>query len=140
VPIVLVAVGVVFGIVIAAGVWLTTTAAALPNEPLWMQAARARQSAARIPTWLRALSVVSLSSFFIGIAMFIACFSSNPQKPDPATGHIYAMNDHGSYVYVTRADYLRINGMMFGGIAIGMAGGIGHLLMERRSERTSRRS
>jgi hypothetical protein len=127
-------IGLLVGILLAACWWLTITDPVLGNEPLWMRTARAREQAARRPPkWLGASFAVGILSFFAGLVLFITCFSSNPREPDTSTGHTYEMNNHGDIVYVTKADYLRINGMIFGGVAIGMAGGLAHSYMERRS-------
>jgi hypothetical protein len=33
--------------------------------------------------------------------LFFAYFSSHPTKPNPALGFVYALNNHGSYVYLS---------------------------------------
>jgi hypothetical protein len=44
--------------------------------------------------------------------MFIEASYGNPTRPDPATGHIYSLNNHGHVVYITAHDWWRIYGTM----------------------------
>jgi hypothetical protein len=87
-------------------------AAPAPNEPEWMRNARIRAESRLTPRWVRWLGATAFVMFFIGIAMFFVASSENPRHPDRPTGHVYPLNNHGLVVYVTRADYFRINGMM----------------------------
>jgi hypothetical protein len=71
--------------------------------------------------------------FFAGLGMFFSAFSSNPQHPESASGHVYQLNNHGSYVYVTKADYIRIFGTMVGGWSVSAASiTVGYLIAQRR--------
>src|SRR5258708_7339357 len=51
-----------------------------------------------------AMTALALASFGTNIWLFYAYFSSHPKRPDAGLGFIYALNNHGSYVYLTDAE------------------------------------
>jgi hypothetical protein len=90
-----------------------TNRTAPANEPDWMRNARIREQDRLTPRWVRWVAAAAVLSFLVGIATSLAASSHNPRQPDPLTGHLYPINNHGFVVYVTRPDYLRINGMIW---------------------------
>ena len=44
------------------------------------------------------------ASFATFLGLFFACFSSHPAKPNAALGYVHALNNHGSYVYLSDAE------------------------------------
>jgi len=103
------------------------------NEPPWLREARERELRLRTPKWVSVLAVAGGVMFFAGLGMFFSAFSSNPQHPESASGHVYQLNNHGSYVYVTKADYIRIFGTMVGGWSVSAASiTVGYLIAQRR--------
>jgi hypothetical protein len=105
----------------------------LPNEPAWLREARGRDLKRRMPKWVPVITVAGGVTFFAGLGMFLSAFSSNPQHPESASGQVYELNNHGSYVYVTKADYIRIFGTMVGGWSVGAASmTVGYSIAQRR--------
>jgi NhaP-type Na+/H+ or K+/H+ antiporter len=103
------------------------------NEPTWLREARERELKRRMPKWVSIVAMAGGLMFFAGIGMFLSALSSNPSHPDYATGHIYQLNNHGSYVYFTKSDYIRIFGTMLGGWSIGLVSGVvGYWIAKRR--------
>ena len=52
---------------------------------------------------------------------------TRPTTPQPGTGHIYELNTHGSRVYLTYSDCLRLYGAMGIGFGGNLALYIGYL-------------
>ena len=95
--------------------WRINSTASVANEPDWMRNARIREQNRLTPRWVRWVAAAAVLIFLVGIATSIAASSHNPRQPDPLTGHLYPINNHGFVVYVTRPDHFRINGMIWGG-------------------------
>ncbi len=97
--------------------------------PEWACAIRDRE---KPPTWIRITIAVGVVWFLLGNWMFEAAFHQhNPRHPDPATGHVYSLNNHGAVVYVTRHDAVRIWGGLIGGWLTG-AGAMALALSKRQ--------
>jgi hypothetical protein len=105
------------------------------NEPTWMREAREREEARRMPKWTRPVIMIAALGFAIGLGMEQSAGYHNPSTPDPATGHIYEVNVHGSYSYVTREEYFTIHGFIVGSWAVGFASMAYGLAKAKRSLR-----
>jgi hypothetical protein len=101
--------------------WATRSRAVIASEPAWVRDARKRQEWRLTPVWLRSLMYLGVITFFAGIFMFESASRTNPRHRDEATGHVYSLNNHGSVAYVTKADYARIEGAIWGGWGIAAA-------------------
>jgi hypothetical protein len=124
-------VAIVTGIIFLTVRWQATYH--LPVEPAWLREARGRDLKRRMPKWVPVFVLSGWVIFFAGLGMFFSAFSSNPQHPESASGHVYELDNHGSYVYVTKADYIRIFGMMVGGWSVGAASiMVGYAIAQRR--------
>jgi hypothetical protein len=44
-----------------------------------------------------------------GLFLFFSYFNSHPTKPNPALGLIRALNNHGSYVYLSQAEWIGLS-------------------------------
>src|SRR5438132_13936531 len=105
--------------VLTAGLtWATRGRAITTSEPGWLRDARKREEWRLTPVWLRSLIYLGVITFVAGIFMFESASRTNSRYRDEATGHIYSLNNHGSVVYVTKADYARIEGAIYGGTLI----------------------
>jgi hypothetical protein len=92
------------------------TGRGMPQEPAWLRNARSRRQ--RVPTWFYVVAPIGMVVWAIGLGMFVAASGHNPDHPDPATGHIYAHNNHGYVVYVTWDEAVRIYGTMAAGLVM----------------------
>jgi hypothetical protein len=54
----------------------------------------------------------------VGLYNFFGGFGINTSRPDPSTGRVYELNNHGQFAYVTRTEYWRSEGLMFGGLGL----------------------
>jgi hypothetical protein len=52
-----------------------------------------------------AIAAVCAASFGTEMFLFFSYFNSHPTKPNPALGLIHALNNHGSYVYLSEAEW-----------------------------------
>src|SRR5437870_3402656 len=59
---------------------------------------------------LRVLASVGIALWLSGMWMHERASATSPHRPDPATDHVYALGNHGFNAYVTRGDYIRIEG------------------------------
>jgi hypothetical protein len=84
-----------------------------------LTASEAREWELPRPKWLMVPIYGGGALFLLGGWMFDVAFQHNPHHADPASGHIYSLANHGTYVYVTWNDAMRIYGTMLGGWAIG---------------------
>src|ERR1700690_3267407 len=48
-----------------------------------------------------AVAAVCPASFIVSLWLFYAYFSSHPTRPNNARGFVHALNNHGSYVYIS---------------------------------------
>jgi hypothetical protein len=52
-----------------------------------------------------ALFALCAASFGTEMFLFFGYFNSHPTKPNPALGFIHALNNHGSYVYLSETEW-----------------------------------
>ena len=104
------------------------------REPSWALDARTREESRRAPRWARWGATIGLIVWVVGIGMLIGAGEPNPfREADPATGHIYEINNHGDVVYVTASEYWKIYGTMGAGFALLVLSiGIGKVALRRR--------
>ena len=62
------------------------------------------------------LGVLSLAIWFSFIALFEHYAATRPNRPDPSSGRIYQLNNHGSYAYLTEGEQRRLWCLEFGGL------------------------
>ena len=76
--------------------------------------------------------------FFVSIALFEHWSDISPTAPNPATGQICSLNNHGYIFYVTRSQSAVYHTLLLGGFGLSAIGvGIG-LWLERRQRRRLR--
>ncbi len=78
---------------------------------------------------LKRLAVVSCAAVFaalwVGFFALSSYYSSTrPRQPDPATGRIYELNQHGSYAYLTADEHWTLLLLEFSGIPFVIVGGL----------------
>ena len=73
---------------------------------------------------LKLAGVVSLALWMGGIALSFQYDGTRPTMPQPDKGRTYALNSHGHVVYLTRSEWVQLNGLLGLGW-VGLATGIG---------------
>lgn len=69
----------------------------------------------------KTLAVLSLAIWFSFIALFEHYSATRPIRPDTSSGRIYQLNNHGSYVYLTKREQWRLWFLEFGGVPLFLA-------------------
>jgi len=64
-----------------------------------------------------------LPTFIIHMVLFFSYFSSHPTHPNPQTGFLYPLNNHGSYVYLTNVEATGL-GLLMVGFGLGFFSGL----------------
>lgn len=59
---------------------------------------------ARFKTAIRVIAAASLAAFLAASGLHTWYGLRLPDRPDPPTGRVYALNYHGSHVYLTAAE------------------------------------
>jgi hypothetical protein len=72
------------------------------------------------------LGAASLFCFYSSIYLFLKYSDAGPHHPDPMTGRIYILNNHGSYSYVTKQQHWRIDGLQIASLGIFVLGALLH--------------
>jgi hypothetical protein len=72
----------------------------------------------QIPT----MTAVGLLACCFSCALFLYWSSSSPTTPDPATGCVCALNQHGHVFYVTRLETVVFHTLLIGGWILAAAG------------------
>jgi hypothetical protein len=67
---------------------------------------------------VRRLGWFFLAIWMLSVVLWLQFAATRPKRPSPETGNIYALNTHGSRVYLTFHDCLWLYGM----IAVGAGG------------------
>jgi hypothetical protein len=70
--------------------------------------------------WGRMVKIVSTAGLLVwmaGIYLWFEYAATRPRTPNPATGSVYTLNTHGSVVYLTRNEWLRLYGLL--GLGLG---------------------
>jgi hypothetical protein len=69
---------------------------------------------------VRALQFASLAVWLGCCGLFLQYAETRPRCPDPATGRIYSINNHGTIAYLTRTEDLTLYGV--GALAVLLMG------------------
>jgi hypothetical protein len=62
-------------------------------------------------------------AFVLHMALFFSYCSSHPTQPDPRIGMLYPLNNHGSYVYLTKVEATGL-GLLIAAFVFGLVAGI----------------
>jgi hypothetical protein len=81
-----------------------------------------------VPTEL----VVGAFAFLLSLALFLYWSSISPTAPDPATGHICSLNNHGHIFYVTTTETVVYHTLLIGGWSLIACGIVHRLWLEHR--------
>ena len=73
---------------------------------------------------ITALTVIGVASFFGSMVLFEHYATTRSHQADAAAGRIYRLNNHGSYVYLTRSEQWPLWCLQFGGFALFILGGV----------------
>jgi hypothetical protein len=70
--------------------------------------------------FVKGLAAVSVAVWFVYIGLFLKYAGTRPRCPDPSTGRIYSINNHGAIAYLNLSENLWLYGLS--GMAIALFG------------------
>lgn len=62
------------------------------------------------------LGGIAVAIWFGFIVLFEHYSATRPRRPDISSGRIYQLDNHGSYVYLTKSEQWRLRRLEFGGL------------------------
>jgi hypothetical protein len=77
-------------------------------------------------------SVVGFVAFLLAFPLTQYLIHISPTAPDPATGHICSLNEHGYIFYVTTIQAVVFHTLLIGGFSLGACGAVIRLWLDHR--------
>jgi hypothetical protein len=85
----------------------------------WERKAWQPLNSSRLESAWKTLALLAVAAFFCGSSLSVYYAFTLPDLPHPATGHLYPMAHHGSYVYLSRTNQYLLLGL-FGAFILSM--------------------
>ena len=73
---------------------------------------------------------LGIAAFLVKLVLFSQFMSTLPRVPHVDEGRIYPLNQHGTYVYLTRGEHVLMEGLYYGSFFLSLGGCV--LLVWRR--------